>query len=93
MAAEENLQQRVEHLEDAKEDNEIFLLALKHWDELNDLYGFVVRVDGQIVAYLIDELIDDINSIGCSGRPITTSRASISLLIGTTPKSTWSAAF
>ena len=68
MAAEENLQQRVEHLEDAKEDNKIFQLALKHWDELNDLYGFVVRVDGKIVAYLIDELIDDINSIGLFGK-------------------------
>lgn len=54
-AAEEDLQQRVEHLADAQEDNEIFLLALKHWDALKNLFGFVVRVDGQIVAYSIDE--------------------------------------
>ena len=63
-AAEENLQQRVEHLADAQEDNEIFLLALNHWDALKNLFGFVVRVDGQIVAYSIDELIDEAHSIG-----------------------------
>lgn len=63
-AAEENLQSRVEHLADAVEDNEIFLLALEHWDELKNLFGFVVRVDGKIVAYSIDEQLDEAHSIG-----------------------------
>ena len=63
-AAEENLQNRVEHLADAVEDNEIFLLALEHWDELKNLFGFVVRVDGKIVAYSIDEQLDEAHSIG-----------------------------
>lgn len=63
-AAEENLQQRVEHLADAQEDNAIFLLALKHWDALGNLFGFVVRVDGQIVAYALDEQIDEAHSLG-----------------------------
>lgn len=63
-AAEENLQQRVANVAEAQEDNAMLHFALEHWDKLNDLFGFVVRVDGQIVAYALDELIDDIHSIG-----------------------------
>ena len=63
-SAEEDLQARVEHLQDAQEENEKFLFALNHWDELKNLFGFVVRVDGQIVAHRIDEQIDETHSIG-----------------------------
>ena len=63
--AEKNLQSRVEnHRVEAQEDDENFLLALEHWDELKNLYGFVVRVDGKIVAYFLDEQIDKTYSIG-----------------------------
>ena len=61
--AEENLQSRVENVDFAQDDNSNFLYALEHWDELKNLYGFVVRVDGKIVAYLIDEQIDKTHSI------------------------------
>ena len=61
--AEKNLQSRVENVDFAQDDNSNFLYALEHWDELKNLYGFVVRVDGQIVAYLIDEQIDKTYSI------------------------------
>ena len=63
-AAEENLQARVESLNIAKDDNAMFLFALEHWDDLKNLFGFVVRVDGQIVAYTLDEQLDETTSIG-----------------------------
>lgn len=63
-AAEENLQARVESLNIAKDDNAMFLFALEHWDELKNLFGFVVRVDGKIVAYCLDEQLDATTSIG-----------------------------
>ena len=55
---------QADKLEDAKDDNAMFLFALEHWDEFKDLFGFVVRVDGQIVAYCLDEQIDEMHSIG-----------------------------
>ena len=61
--AEENLQERVDNLVEAEEDDDIFNFALNHWDELKNLFGFVVRVDGQIVAYVIDERIDEVTLI------------------------------
>ncbi len=63
-AAEENLQARVESLNIAKDDNAMFLFALEHWDDFKDLFGFVVRVDGKIVAYTLDEQLDETTSIG-----------------------------
>ena len=63
-SAEKNLQARVKKLEDARDDDASFLFSLDHWDDFNDLFGFVVRVDGQIFAYLLDELIDETYSIG-----------------------------
>ena len=63
-SAEKNLQARVEKLEDARDDDRSFLFALEHWDELKNLFGFVVRVDGKIVAYCLDELIDETYSVG-----------------------------
>ena len=63
-AAEKDLQARVEILNIAKDDNAMFLFALEHWDELKNLFGFVVRVDGKIVAYCLDELIDEMHTIG-----------------------------
>ena len=62
--AEENLQARVESLNIAKDDNAMFLFALDHWDELKNLFGFVVRVEGKIVAYTLDEQFDETHSIG-----------------------------
>ena len=53
-----------EKLEDARNDNASFLFALEHWDEFKDLFGFVVRVDGKIVAYSLDEQLDETHSIG-----------------------------
>ncbi|MBQ9479519.1 MAG: DUF2156 domain-containing protein [Selenomonadaceae bacterium] len=62
--AEENLQARVEHVVEANEDNSIFHYALAHWNELRNLFGFAVRVDGRIAAYSVDEQITDTYSIG-----------------------------
>ena len=62
--AEENLQGRVEHIVEAREDNSLFVFALEHWDELKNLFGFAVRVEGRIVAYCLDEQINDTYSIG-----------------------------
>lgn len=63
MGAEKDLQERVEGVEFAQDDSDNFLYALEHWDELKNLFGFVVRVDGQIVAYCLDEQIDETHSI------------------------------
>lgn len=63
IGAEGNLQSRVDNVELAQDDNDNFLYALEHWDELKNLFGFVVRVDGQIVAYCLDEQIDETHSI------------------------------
>lgn len=63
-AAEKDLQSRVTKLQDAIEDDAAFQFALNHWDELKSLFGFVVRVDGQIVAYSICEQIAEMHSLG-----------------------------
>ena len=63
-AAEENLQGRVTCTDDALIDDKAFQFALEHWDDFGTLFGFVVRVDGKIVAYFVDELIDETYSIG-----------------------------
>ena len=63
-AAEENLQSRIKVLDIAQDDDEKFHFLLDHWSDAKNLFGFVVRVDGQIVAYAIDELIDETHSIG-----------------------------
>ena len=62
--AEEQLQDRVEHVDTAQDDDAAFRFALDNWDVLGNLFGFVVRVDGQIVAYSLDELVDETHSIG-----------------------------
>ena len=64
VGAEKNLQERVESVDLAQADSDHFLFALNHWDELKNLFGFVIRVDGQIAAYVVDELIDETHSIG-----------------------------
>ena len=64
VGAEKNLQDRVNNVDIAQDDSDNFLFALNHWDELKNLFGFVIRVDGQIVAYSLDEIIDDSHSIG-----------------------------
>ena len=61
--SEENVQSRVDNVEFAQDDDSNFLFALEHWDELKNLFGFVVRVDGKIVAYCLDEQIDETHSI------------------------------
>ena len=61
--SEENLQSRVDNIEFAQNDDSDFLFALEHWDELKNLFGFVVRVEGKIVAYCLDEQIDETHSI------------------------------
>ncbi len=61
--AEENLQSRAENIDFAQDDDSNFLFALEHWNELKNLYGFVVRVEGKIVAYCLDEQIDETHSI------------------------------
>ena len=64
IGAEENLKSRIDNVEFARDDNSNFLFALEHWDELKNLFGFVVRVDGKIVAYSLDEQLDETHSIG-----------------------------
>ncbi len=61
--SEENLQSRVDSVEFAQDDDSNFLFSLEHWDELKNLFGFVIRVDGKIVAYCLDEQIDETHSI------------------------------
>lgn len=63
IGVEKDLQERVDNVELAQDDNDNFLYALEHWDELKNLYGFVVRVKGKIVAYCLDEQIDETHSI------------------------------
>ncbi len=63
IGAEKDLQDRVENTEFAQNDNSDFLFALEHWDELKNLFGAVIRVDGKIVAYFLDEQIDETHSI------------------------------
>ncbi len=62
-STEKNLQARVKKLADARDDYRSFIFAPEHWDELKNLFGFVVRVDGKIVAYCLDELIDETYSV------------------------------
>ena len=64
IGAEKNLQDRVENVELAQADSDQFLFALNHWNDFKNLFGFVIRVDGQIVAYSVDEMIDETHSIG-----------------------------
>ena len=64
VSAEKNLQSRVDSVDTAQDDSDQFLFAIEHWDDFKNLFGFVVRVDGKIVAYSVDEMIDDSHSIG-----------------------------
>ena len=64
VVAEENLQQRAKVLNIAEDDNAMFYYALEHWEEAKTLFGFVIRVDGKIVAYSIDEQIDETHAVG-----------------------------
>lgn len=64
VSAEKNLQERVDNVDTAQDDSDQFLFALNHWNDFKNLFGFVVRVDGNIVAYSVDEMIDDSHSIG-----------------------------
>ena len=61
--AEENLKSRADNVDFVQDDDSQFLFALEHWDELKNLFGFVVRVDGKIIAYCLDEQIDETHSI------------------------------
>ena len=63
IGAEKNLQDRVDNVDLAQADSDHFLFALNHWDALN-LFGFVIRVDGKIVAYSVDEILDETHTIG-----------------------------
>ena len=64
-SAEEDLQNRVEnHLVEAQEDDYNFIFALNNWDKFKNLFGFVIRVDGKIIAYSVDEQINETYSIG-----------------------------
>lgn len=53
----------VEEIDDAADDSKSFNFALEHWDDFKDLFGFVVRVEGKIVAYALNEQIDETYSI------------------------------
>ena len=64
VSAEKNLQSRVDSVDTAQDDSDQFLFAIEHWNELKNLFGFVIRVDGKIVAYVLDEIIDETHSIG-----------------------------
>ena len=64
VSAEKNLQSRVDNVEEAEEDNAMLYFTLEHWEDFKNLFGFVIRVDSQIVAYSLDELIDETHSIG-----------------------------
>ena len=64
-SAEEDLQSRVEnHIVEAQEDDDNFIFALNHWEDFKNLFGFVIRVDGKIIAYSLDEQINETYSIG-----------------------------
>ena len=62
--AEKNLRQRHGDSESVEIDDAIFYKALEYWEKLGNLSGFVVRVDGKIAAYQIDEIISETYSIG-----------------------------
>ena len=63
-SAEENLQERVEKIAFARDEDKNFLFTLDHWNDFKNLFGFVVRVDGKIVAYCLDEQLDEAHSVG-----------------------------
>ncbi len=64
-SAEEDIKQRVEnHLIEAQEDDDNFSFALNHWEDFKNLFGFVIRVEGRIVAYCLDEQINETTSFG-----------------------------
>ena len=64
-SAEEDLQSRVEnHIVEAQEDDDNFIFALNHWEDFKNLFGFVIRVDGKIIAYSLDEQLNETYSIG-----------------------------
>ena len=61
--AEENLKNRADNKNFAEDDDKNFKFALDNWNKFN-LFGFVVQVDKKIVAYIINEKIDEKNLIG-----------------------------
>lgn len=63
-AAEENIRQRHGESEYLELDDYEFYKALEYWEKLDHLFGFVVRVGGKIAAYNIDEVFDEIYSMG-----------------------------
>ena len=60
---EENLKNRTGNKNFAEDDDKNFKFTLKNWDKFN-FHGFVVRVDKKIVAYILNEKIDEKNLIG-----------------------------
>ena len=60
---EESLKNRTDNKNFAEDDDKNFKFALDNWNKFN-LFGFVVRVDKKIVAYILNEKIDEKNLIG-----------------------------
>ena len=59
---EQELQAKTDKLEDVLEESDAFYFWLNNWDP-NNLFGFIVRVDGHIVGVRIDEIIDENNTV------------------------------
>ena len=66
--AEKNLRKRHGDSASVDIDNNTFYKVLEYWEKLGNFSGFVVRVDGKIAAYQIDEIIDETYSIGLLGK-------------------------
>lgn len=60
--AEKDLQERTGNEYFAENDDLNFKFALENWEKFN-LFGFVVRVEGKIIAYFLNEEIDEKNII------------------------------
>lgn len=60
----EELLSRVEDPVFAGNYEDMLSYVLNHWQEMDRLYGFVIRVDGRIAAYMLDEQVDETSCIG-----------------------------
>ena len=49
--------------EEAVAENKAFFYTVDHWEENNRLFGILLRVDGRVVGYFVDELLADGRSV------------------------------
>lgn len=64
-ASEKELQERVDNLAEAEREDQAIRRMLQYWgDPRSHLFGFMVKVDGQIASAVINERLNEFASIG-----------------------------